>query len=753
MLGSLYILQEKKYAKIGSSMEVKNRFSHYKTIFRDFDNSVFKAWEIKILKSPYNCYQLDYIIRKISMKIKYPYRHYDGSGGREHYYFDTEKNLVDMLTCMKIKFEIKGFDLNNLKLEYDKKTNYNEECVRDEIIVNDDIIEQITNQCIYTLKDWQNELTVNFKKIINSDQKSSIFISPTGAGKSFMMIYLSLLYIQENKKDVMIVSQRKEILMDLKEIIKEHHNKFVISNLISILPSDIDIIEIVNKKGTSNILNNKTKKNRIYIVNNSKFIASNAFKDYEKLNFGEIKLVFDDECHNSGAEKINKFMEYLKNIGIKLIGLSATPSRMQEKNKENTLKLYGDGTTLNILYEMTYLRCLDKQYIALVKWMILSISKKDVVTGDVMEGDIDENDDKKSKKKTCSKLNKGGMMKILPEIRELVKKSLFKKGIFYFGSTDALIEFYDWFKDQIIKYDELKDIKLFVTFSNQDKFDKVGMDKQEMEQQIMNFKKRKDNAILLSVFRACEGFDDKKLDFAIRMYSAEKPSIVQELQRMGRLARIYEGKTHSTYASLEIEDKDDLKDQFIKVLAGVMCMINLFGRKDHTTGEAEEYNIITVDKIIEIGDKYVLDPSKLRNEIKNQTRVMNGTNSFKAVINKIKKLGKFDIECTDFWGEYDKIRNKEYMGLPIDHGELHREYKEYFEKKTWYEILGINTPLWYNENEIIKNVQKINKNIYTKKEYLKIIKMDNKLPIAPEYYYKYGFDYRTLKRKERKEFL
>ena len=62
----------------------------------------------------------------------------------------------------------------------------------------------------------------------------------------------------------------------------------------------------------------------------------------------------------------------------------------------------------------------------------------------------------------------------------------------------------------------------------------------------------------------------------------------------------------------------------------------------------------------------------------------------------------------DFWKAYDNLPDKGKIGIPLSSKELYEEYKGFFDGKTWYDILGINTSCWYPTiNDCYKALQNI----------------------------------------------
>ncbi len=79
--GFIYLLFHKilNDLKIGSTINYCNRIPNYKTCFSKFDNESHDLWILKITKSKYSCYQLDYLINKLSTKYNFPFIKHKGT--------------------------------------------------------------------------------------------------------------------------------------------------------------------------------------------------------------------------------------------------------------------------------------------------------------------------------------------------------------------------------------------------------------------------------------------------------------------------------------------------------------------------------------------------------------------------------------------------------------------------------------------------------------------------------------------------
>lgn len=94
------------------------RMSTYLTSERYFNNNNLTIWKFDIIKSDYNCYEIDKIICKTSQIYNKPYKYFymnNGDGGLEHYYFDNIGSLCNFFENIKIEYKITKIDVNLLR--------------------------------------------------------------------------------------------------------------------------------------------------------------------------------------------------------------------------------------------------------------------------------------------------------------------------------------------------------------------------------------------------------------------------------------------------------------------------------------------------------------------------------------------------------------------------------------------------------------------------------------------------------------
>ena len=131
----------------------------------------------------------------------------------------------------------------------------------------------------------------------------------------------------------------------------------------------------------------------------------------------------------------------------------------------------------------------------------------------------------------------------------------------------------------------------------------------------------------------------------------------------------------------------------------------------------------------------VIDWSKFTNLFKSTMNKKLNINKEDEFNNTIKKIKLIDIFSKDihFWDEYDKLDHRSLKIL--DTYSLKNDYPEIWKTKTWYEVLGTNNKLSYDDLQeyVMSNKLKyIDKSIY-----LNLCKKNKHMPIFPDEYYKY----------------
>jgi superfamily II DNA or RNA helicase len=578
-MNQLYILWQLifPYLKIGSTQNFEKRVSNYITCSPHFDNSSHKIWVFDIIKSNYNCYQLDFIINKLSSMYSYPFKKYDSTGGTEFYHMDEHTKLIDFLSKLNIKFTFKQIDVNELRnkvKQYSKKESIECELEDDEMLhsITDLQLGEIENILKlgdgFSLKPYQIIIRNKVNECIQ--RLNHIIVSPTGTGKTVIFNTIICDDIYKNKKHVIIVTKKKEILYQIPKRTENYIRLFYKNKIIKKIKCSIN--NLLDACSTQDF-NEEIEEPCIFIVNWDKFTSSNK-TDYKMINWKKFSLMIIDESHWCGSNEIHKMMTWIKaNTDLNYLGFSATPIRFNQENQAKTLEVFGTGNEYNIMAEYSYYSALINKDICPIKYIPIEISISDLIEGKIEdEGDAEDNEIT-NKNTPCKILSPDAYNKVWGKIKKnIISKTHFKKGIFWFRTRSEMLTYY------IKMNNKMGEFKLYSTMSIKSK--EIGLMKQLIKDSgltigdfslaIDNFLSENNNCILLSVMRATEGFDDDKAEFGIRMYYSNTIDPLNESQRMGRFNRWYKNSPNEVkkcgyFGSLELADnKEDIKKSLIQ---------------------------------------------------------------------------------------------------------------------------------------------------------------------------------------------
>jgi len=616
-------------AKIGSTKYLKNRMNHYKTCYEEFNDTTHELYIFTFNNQILSCYEMDEYIQRSADKYRNPYIKYIGSGGKEFYYYTTINKLDDLFKKLNFVYTLEKINLNNIltndaidyEIEHDentKKRNVNIEFI--EKLLNENN-ENNENDDKIILKEWQQQMSIQI-----SESESGVIIAPTGSGKTLMLRFEAI----KSKNDVLIVTKRKEIFDNamtyFDDMKKRMYNCGYITN------ANIEVIDCINNSYNYKIFNNTTKNKKIYIINSDKFIASPKYNNYENYSFGKIKLLIHDECHWSGGEQLYKFLKYMKNnIVDKLIGFSATPMRLEGENRKHTIDIYGKNGKLNVIYQRGYIESINDHDILQIKYKTFYVNKSDLK--------IVKN---KHYTRIYYELDDSGKYKLMNYVDNMISKLYYKKGIIWFKNIKSLKNFYEYVNIYKEKFDNLKNIKIIRTYSeNKNEYEEIEEIEEikDMNKQINIFKNEKRNAILLAVFRATEGYDDKNIEFGIRSYIAVDIDPILEIQRIGRVMRINENKEFGYFINMTIKDDDEVVKKIIKLYSDIVKYLIEYGghEKMYTKGSCSENNTITIiENFFEFDEKDTHE-FNMRNEIMKIT-FDNPIKEIKKHLNQINKI-------------------------------------------------------------------------------------------------------------------
>ena len=708
--------------KIGSTKYPNDRINSYKTYCSE-------PWEVCLLLKILNksCYIVDELIKE---NEPYPRSKIENAGTEWYSNVDDGDILKEFLKENTIEFEVvtdiidqtRKIDHENIKKENIEKEERNEiiliEEERNEIILKD-------KKHKFEFRYGQKEVFDNFNNILEKGDKYwGAIIAPTGWGKSLVHLLLIGLYVKKHKKNIILLTKRKDVLIDLFNS-KDSKKKiqYLQDNNLFPIDNDIEILEQVEGYDFNEI-NKETDKPKLIIINVDKLIdRSNSSYDtdeddigikidkkkYELVKWEKIGLLIFDELHWAGAKCISELIGYCKDKVDYGIGSSATPVRENDENQNKIYSLFGENKQLNkelnILHEVSYEEAWENKIIVPIEHHYFPISSFKHTKGDGKKFKYEFKDD--------------GKIEIIENIKKI--KLHYNKMIFYFHSRKSLLIWHKFIKDN-----NLFDHKLFMSFHLDDniktEFELDGKEK-EIEEGIQNFKEEEENAILFVVNKATEGFDDKRVELIANLDYTKSQGIVQLIQKLGRCQRIMDNKTKGYYISPIPMDKENedinylcsILDNYLESIRSKNKM--LFGK-----GKCKE-NFEFISKYIKFKNFKKKTIEEIHNKIKENREkrysIIKMRNDVRKFNNELIKNNDFRllINNNELIFNYDKILNY------IDVG---KEYEDKLkkEKDLVKFCLGDNydklKDIYYHEyNDIKKECIKLNINsIHTYDKYI-----------------------------------
>ena len=555
-----------------------------------------------------------------------------------------------------------------------------------------------------------------FDKLEKDGLVTGIHNQATGCGKSVIVIKCIDYAINHiNNPKIILFTERISILKDLFDFTKGTHtpnsNKIKewkeknIGDLSNI--TFINAVTIKNKKWINKLIIDKP----ILVVINRCFLTSS---DYKKIN--HLDLILHDECHNTTSDKCHEFLKFFKEKKVPIIGFSATPIRTQKNSLPKLLEIYHqkDKSLLSLLTNYN---------------MIYSISNNLILPPEFIWFQIESYNDKDNKNK-ISDIEVGSILDILDNT---VDKLPFKKIICWCRT----IEMSKLWKIKIESNYKLK--RNLINFN-------FGLDTSEStDEDYKKFKTCEGNMILFCAAKHREGSDIKNLDCCIFLDKTKDRNEIPFIQSIGRVLRKTEGKEFGLVIDGYIKNNNNYEKELVDKIVGYYVMLNNISLNDSSQKLIlfnELLNNVKFNKekkIIELNIKsriYKIHCIDLKWDdiIKNFYPILekkldiSKDESLNLIIKKLKMFPQFNNPENDFWKEYEKI-DHELLGIPKD---IYNEYKEIFDKNTWYDLLGYKN-LYYNYNNFcdfcIKN------NIKNKQDY-KNIYNNNNYPKFPKEYYR-----------------
>ena len=469
-----------------------------------------------------------------------------------------------------------------------------------------------------------------------------------------------------------------------------------------------------------------TDKPTIFICNNAFMRTHYRYK--KEMDLKKISLVLVDECHSIN-DKNYEMLKHFKQNNIHIIGFSATPIRTETKSKKYIVDIYSNGDNkINLISNYTLIDALNDNIVLPFKHHIINVKKLDKrLIREFYKNHIEANDE-------------------LP----------YKKGI---GWTKNIKDINNNNKDNI--YDIINRTfrysNVLTTYSG------------NINCGINKFYKDENNSVLLCVNKCKEGSDIQNTDYGMFLDFVKSRNINVFLQMAGRIMRP-DKENKKKYAVLfefvktdsEIGDEDKcIEYNLVNKIVGYYEMIlnmSCYDVRDNDKLKLLELmkniydntmidtfkNKITVKQslsgtICEIDfDENVIDWSKFTNLFKSAMNVKLNISKNDEFNNTIKKIKQIDVFSKDihFWDEYEKL---DHIGLKIlDTYSLKNDYPEIWKTKTWYDVLGTNNKLSYDDLQIYLNKKYSEYNTLDSSIYKKICSKNKKIPLYPFEYYKFN---------------
>lgn len=632
----------------------------------------------------------------------------------------TKESTINNLKMLStITYGISDYFLKNLKKnesEEGEEKDEGEEKEDNDLYLDNELSNVINN---FKWRTHQEDAIQNVKK---QNFSTGIIFHIMGAGKTYVMLKILNEHIMSKKnkgKLYIIACDKQEILRktfydkDKKWNVNEM-NKWKEYGIIDLF--QFNKIDCVYQK--LKYINLSENKPNLLIINNDylKSLDKNGKIPYSKTN-----LMLLDECHCVSANYFYKLLRKIKyEKKINIIGFSATPLRYKSENKlcdifSLTTKQNKINKKVNIISSYDLMKAIMDDIVLPFKCHYVEIEKN-------------------SNKKKIGKTNREITEQMF---KEITKTLPYNKIIIWTRTTNIMKEYYDFFN---AKYGQRYNVYCS-SFKDKELSKTCDIDFNE-------FCKRKKRAILICVNRCREGSDIENLDCGMFLDGVKQRSTLVSMQTGGRIMRPDKAglKKRAVIVDTFVSDNTNKVEMFTvqKVINYYLQLYNLTEEDENI----EDYYKHVVDIVnrtfidvenstitIKIDDNQNHDifiKLKLLNkkidwdcvkqllikEIDAKFKISKD-DKFKMIIQKLKDMKIFTINSY-FWKEYDEIENKKDKGLPEN---IYDEYKEYFVKNNWFELLHLDTSIFYNLKELRHKMWKYGNEINEKN--MKIIAKDD----------------------------
>jgi len=677
------------------------------------------------------------------------------------------------------KFIIENNDINFNELNFlelftfnnsnDKKQKYNRFT---EIIISwlkqdffHDLYQKnnfVSNDDIITAKDQSNNTIINF--VPRKNQKDAfdllekyglvtgIHCQATGCGKTNIILkYIGYTSQKKEKCKIILFTERVSILKDLfdlknGDLVPDAKKIDEWKNLGLCDLTNFNIINRVTVKSKDwHEELKKSTKSTLLVINRAYLTLDKLYKSFTKNN---IDLILHDECHNTSSLQCHDFLTYCNTLTIPIIGFSATPVRSGKNDKDKLLEIYAckdDKTKLNLITDYNMIYAISNKLILPPEFFWYQIEKYN--TDETKEN---KKKDKKIEKELVTQEELGSVLELLNSVVPLLVN---KKIIAWCGTISLAKKWKELFESNYKQRVNLRDF----TF---------GLDtSQSKSDDYEKFKIKEGKSILFCANKHREGSDISLLDCCMFIDKVKDRGAIPFIQSIGRVLRLPKEtenkdkpiKKMGVIIDGYVKENSNYDKEFIeKIIGYYIALQNLTGietydeetkQTDKSVAFRRAMDVIKFDKVkqeikFKLGTEKIkihcnklewMSISKHFEKFLQQKIKISNDEKFKIIVDKLKKTNKFTIDC-DFWNVYDSLDKKEFSTRE----EFYNEYKEIFDKYTWFEILGFDTSCYYNYNQFINILKKKERsiNIVNNQTQMKILNsLDKKIPLNAKYCY------------------
>ena len=348
-----------------------------------------------------------------------------------------------------------------------------------------------------------------YKAVTNSlkaGNRATVVI-PTGCGKSF----ISLQLMEDNRE--------KNILFIAPTIaIKNQMYKYIAKYVVGEAPTEERTERQIAEEHFPNL------KIMLY--------PTLLRMDNEMLEKLKPDIIIMDELHRTGADKWGPKVNTLLDMysGAKVLGLTATPDRMDDKN------VVDDLFNGNISYELTLVEAIKRGIVKPPKYVKCDYELRDMLVG--IAEQIKECDDKETRERLEEKLDK--MRKIVDQaegIPELFAKNMTKKDgkyIVFCKDKEHMKQMMEEAKKWFAEIDSKPEMYYVYSGNDKDFENQEGEKKHSNEEQIKRFEESKSNhlKLLFSIDMLNEGLHVEDISGVIMLRPTDSRIIY--LQQLGR---------------------------------------------------------------------------------------------------------------------------------------------------------------------------------------------------------------------------